>query len=216
MPHKLLDLHNLIGTWQSILMDTSKQTAFGWVAAVCAAVAMKIAEYSDAYAEYIADKTHEKRLAKDNKKKAMLAAMRAFANSSIRFNDKMTEADKLVMGIRPRDTVSTPVPAPDIQPETDAVPSGSRRHTVTAINPQTQTKKRPPFVKGVAFASKLRLPSEPKAAAKEMPSVFRKDTVIDFTWEEADIGKVADYATAYENEGTERGTWSNVVSVVVA
>jgi hypothetical protein len=49
-----------------------------------------------------------------------------------------------------------------------------------------------------------------------MPSTFQAETVRNFQWKEADIGKVADYATAYENEGYARGPWSNVVSVIVA
>jgi hypothetical protein len=196
--------------------DPAKRTAFGWDAAECSEVLGKIGDFETARVDYQNNKTHGKWLTKDEKKKAMDAAVRAFANSSIRFNGKMTAEEKEYLGIRLRDTIATPVPAPTLQPVTVAVPSGSRKHTVTAINPETHNKKRPPFVKGVAFAHKLRQPDEPKAVAKEMPSVFRKDTVIDFTWEEADIGKVADYATAYENEGTERGNWSNVVSVLVA
>jgi hypothetical protein len=74
------------------------------------------------------------------------------------------------------DRKPTPHPAPSIQPETDAAPSGSRKHafrlaerTVAAINPETGVcatrKLMPPLVKGVAFAHKLRLPGEPRAEA---------------------------------------------------
>jgi hypothetical protein len=49
-----------------------------------------------------------------------------------------------------------------------------------------------------------------------MPSVFQTGTVRNFQWAEEDYGKVADYATAYENDGGKRGPWSDVVSVIIA
>jgi hypothetical protein len=127
-----------------------------------------------------------------------------------------TAEDVLSMGFELRDANRTPHPTPDVKPNTEAVPSGSARHTVTAINPITRLKKKPPLVKGVVFAYKLRLPDAPKALAADMPSVFQAETTKNFQWKESDIGKVADYATAYETEGYARGTWSNVVSLIVA
>jgi hypothetical protein len=37
-----------------------------------------------------------------------------------------------------------------------------------------------------------------------------------FQYEEHQIGMVADYACAYENEGGHRGKWSNVASVGIS
>jgi hypothetical protein len=127
-----------------------------------------------------------------------------------------TKEDVLAMGFALRDPNRTPHPMPEIKPDLEAVPSGSARHTVTAINPLTHLAKRPPLVKGVVFAFKLRLPNEPKAEAADMPSVFQAETTKNFQWKESDIGKVADYAVAYETEGYVRGTWSNVGTLTVA
>jgi hypothetical protein len=128
----------------------------------------------------------------------------------------LTDADFTRLGLPIPDTTSTPHPSPSITPEIDAMPSGRRQHTVTAINPETKTKKRPELVRGVAFAHRLRQPDEPKSNAEEMPSIFQTATVRDFKWKEADVGKVADYAVVYEKEGGGRGDWSNVASVIVA
>ena len=70
------------------------------------------------------------------------------------------------------------------------VTSGKGRHAVTALNPRTGSKQKPPFVKGVAFAHRVR--------GAEV------------------YGKVADYACAYENEGGKRGPWSDVVSLLIS
>jgi hypothetical protein len=49
-----------------------------------------------------------------------------------------------------------------------------------------------------------------------MPSVSQAAAVKKFQWLEADYGKVVDYAAAYENEGRQRGPWSDVASVIIA
>jgi hypothetical protein len=70
-------------------------------------------------------------------------------------------------------------------------------------------------VKGVAFAARLRGAGDPVNRAGDMPSFFQQGAFRDFQWTEADYGKIADYACAYENEGGNRGPWSDVVSVIV-
>lgn len=72
---------------------------------------------------------------------------------------------------------------------------------VTAIDPLTRNKHKPEFVHGVAFAHKVRSADEPKALAELMPSDFQTGAVKSSQWAESDYGKVADYATAYENTG---------------
>jgi hypothetical protein len=216
IPGREQDLVDLMAKWNTWLGDAAKQTAFGWDTAECALVVSKIGAFLAAREAYEADKSPEKRLDKDEAKAAAVAAMRGFANTSVRFNTKMTEADKMVLGIRPKDATSTAHPVPAVKPDLDAEPSGKGKHTVTAINPQTQSKKKPLLVKGVAFACKVRLPAEPKADPKDMPSLFQAAAVKNFQWPEADYGKVADYAAAYENEGGKRGPWSGVASVIIA
>jgi hypothetical protein len=216
LPHVEAVLVLLLTKWKAWLSDTAKQTAFGWEAAACGAVVSRIDDFLDALTAYQADNSSGNLLAKNEAKKAAVAVVRSFANTSVRFNEKMTEADRLALGIHPRDATQTAHPVPSAKPEVDAAPSGQGRHTVTAINPATQNKKKPALVKGVAFACKVRLSAEPKADPKEMASDFQAAAVKNFQWAEADYGKVADYAAAYENEGGKRGPWSDVASVIIA
>jgi hypothetical protein len=120
------------------------------------------------------------------------------------------------LGLPPRDKTKTEHPVPAVKPETTAEPSGKGKHTVTAINPVLGNKKKPPLVKGVAFAARVRAADEPKSTAESMPSAFQARTSRNFQWNEGDTGKMADYATAYENESGHRGPWSDVVSVLIA
>jgi hypothetical protein len=155
--------------------------------------------------------------AKNEAKDAAKTVIRSFVNRFLREDwDVVTDMDRTEIGIPNRDKIATPHPAPTAKPQTDAVPSGKGKHTVTAINPQSQNKKRPSLVEGVAFAHKVRAESDPKSAPEDMPSVFQTGTSRDFQWPEADYGKVVDYATAYENAGGKRGPWSDVVSVIIA
>jgi hypothetical protein len=112
LPKKEQDLADLITAWDECLNDTAKQTAFGWEAASCAAMLVSLGNFTGARAAYQADKTPEKRLDKDEKKEAAMESMRDFANSSIRFNKKMTDADRLALGLHPKDNTHTPKPKP--------------------------------------------------------------------------------------------------------
>jgi hypothetical protein len=149
--------------------------------------------------------------AKNEAKDAAKKVIRPFVNRFLREDwDVVTDMDRDAMGVPTRDKIPTTHPEPAVKPEIDAAPSGQGKHTITAINPRTQNKKKPARVKGVAFAHKLRSVDEPKARAEDMPSAFQASTVRNFQWPEEDYGKVADYAVAYENGGGERGPWSDV------
>jgi hypothetical protein len=101
-------LVELATVWDTWLSDAAKQTAYGWAAAKCAAVVLKIGTYFEKRAAYLEDKTKAKCLAKNNALKAAKAAMRVFANDAVRFNDLITPEDKLILGIGPQDTTGTP------------------------------------------------------------------------------------------------------------
>jgi hypothetical protein len=176
-----------------------------------------IAAFGAALAVY-QDPNHGKidTLNKNEAKKVLIAALRTYIQGFIARNPGVTDQDKERMSLPLRDTTPSPHPAPDLKPETEAVPWGKGKHRVTAVNPQTESKRKPSLVKGVAFAHRVREPGEPRARAEDMPSEFQSGTVRDFQWPEEAYGKVCDYATVYENEGGKRGAWSDVVSLIIA
>jgi hypothetical protein len=155
-------------------------------------------------------------LNKNETKQALASALRTYVQGFIARNPAVTDADRERMALPLRDTTPTPHPAPEVKPEAEAVPSGKGRHTVTALNPRTGTKKKPPLCTGVAFAHRMRGMDEPRAKAEDMPSVFQTGTVKEFQWGEDCYGKVVDYACVYEGEGGKRGPWSDVASLIVS
>ncbi|MDR3311633.1 MAG: hypothetical protein LBS64_00665 [Spirochaetaceae bacterium] len=112
LPRREQGLVDLLVKWVLWLVDTAKRTLFGWDETECEQAADKIKDFTNARETYEADKSPENRLAKDEAKAAALAAMRGFANTSVRFNPKMTDTDRLVLGIHPKDNSHTPKPKP--------------------------------------------------------------------------------------------------------
>ena len=106
-------------------------------------------------------------------------------------------------------------PAPDIRLETEGEPVGKGAHQVTTVNPQTQNRDKPHLVSGVAYARRVRGADEPVSRAEDMPSEYQTAASRTYQYTEQDYGKVADYATAYENSTGHRGPWSNVTSLLI-
>jgi hypothetical protein len=155
-------------------------------------------------------------LATNEAKDALVHALRTYIQAYAARNPAVTDEDKEQMGLPLRDATPTPHPAPDIRPETEAEPAGKGAHRITAVNPHTQTKEKPPLVTGVAYARRVRGAEEPKSRAEDMPSEYQAGASRTYQYTEADYGKAADYATAYENSTGQRGPWSNVTSLLIS
>jgi hypothetical protein len=172
--------------------------------------------WNTAYLPTLDPHTKVETLAKNDAKNAAKAAVRPFVNRYLREDcPEVQDTDRAFLGIPNKDTIPTHHPAPTLKPEADAVPAGKGKHRVTALNPETDAKKKPPLVKGVAFAHHIRSADETQPRAEDMPSDFQMGTTREYQWPQEDYGKIADYACAYENAGGKRGPWSDVVSLII-
>jgi hypothetical protein len=202
--------------WDLWLSDTAKTTAFGWDTAACTQVLLKIGNFTQARSDYEAAKTPENRLAKDEAKEEVVDAMRDFANKFIRFNDKMTDADKLHMGVHPKDTTHTTHPAPVSQPDTVVDNTVNHyEHRLRALDHETRGAAKPADAYGVCYA--WQVGGEKPASGADLPkSKFTRKTTHVVTHTEADKGKTAYYAACYENSKGDQGPWSPVEDAVIA
>jgi hypothetical protein len=155
-------------------------------------------------------------LAKNQAKNALIHALRTYVQAYIARNPAVTDEDKEQMGLPLHDGTPTPHPVPNVRPETEGEPVGKGEHRITVVNPHTQSKDKPPLVSGVSYGRKVRRADEPKSRAEDMPSDYQAAAVRIFQYTEDDYGKVADYATAYENSSGQRGPWSNVISLLIS
>jgi hypothetical protein len=215
VPSREQDLVDLSAKWTTGLANPASQTAFGWDAAECAATAQKITAFMTARSTYETDNSTRNRIAKDEAKVEAVDAMRDFANSSIRFNKKMTNEDKLVYGIRPADTTQTSHPKPESQPDTDVLPTLNHyEHRVNALNHALGDTSKPADAYGVRYA--WQVGGEKPTSGEDLPkTVFSRRTHHIVTHTEADKGKTAYYATCYENGKGEAGSWSPIVEAVI-
>jgi hypothetical protein len=102
---------------------------------------------------YEADNSSAKRFVKDEAKEEAVDAMRDFANSAVRFNKKMDDATKLIMGIHPKDTTPTTHGTPISQPDTVVENSVNHfEHKVKALNHETGDTSKLVDAYGVRYA----------------------------------------------------------------
>jgi hypothetical protein len=115
-------------------------------------------------------------IAKDEAKGEMMDAMREVANSSIRFNKKMYDEDKLVYGIHPTDTTLTYHGTPTSQPGTEVENARNHyEHLVRAINTERGDHSKPTDAYGVRYA--WQVGGEKPASGTDLPkSKFSRKT----------------------------------------
>jgi len=214
MPPSKKGIITVAADWLAVLADKGAAWGVPQAAAAELAGAKALAEARQAEAE--SPLRSKVTTAECNAAFAALRGVMRGMKKKFFLQPPLETADFLSLSLKPPGRASGPRPAPAVKPGLDAAPSGKGRHTVTAINPETENRKKPDFVGGVAFASRTRESGEPRARAEDMPSVSQTGSQRAFQYEEADYGKVVDYAAAYESPSGKRGPWSDVISLVVA
>ncbi|MDR0525019.1 MAG: hypothetical protein LBG90_04015 [Spirochaetaceae bacterium] len=209
IPGREQDLIDLIQKWGTVLADSGKAGAFAWDSGEVTEVLGKINGFLAARRAYEGDNSTAKRLAKDEAKEEAVDAMRDFANASIRFNKKMDDPAKLLLGIRLKDSTPTAHAPPASQPETAVENTLNHfEHRVKALNHEGQASK-PGDAYGVRFA--WQVGREKPLSGGDLPKTkFSRKTTHVVTHTEADKGKPAYYATCYENSKGENGPWSPI------
>jgi hypothetical protein len=214
IPTKEDELVVLETIWSEDLQSSILQSAYGWKAADCAEAGGKIRAFLTARKIYKEVNSTLNRIDKDEKKVKSIEAMQDFANSSIRFNKSMTDAQKLRYGIRVPDDTKTSHGVPAHQPETEVQNTKNHfEHRVSAINPDTRTAVKPDDAYGVRYGWQVG-GARPAAGADLPKSRFRRKASIVITHTEASKGETVYYATCYENAKGDIGPWSPIVDAV--
>jgi hypothetical protein len=200
--------------WDEDLPKGPLETAYGWNATECLNTVEKIETFFTARKAYKNVDSSANRLDKDEKKAKSIKAMRDFANSSIRFNKRMTDAQKLRYGISAPDDTKTSHGVPKHQPETEVQNTKNRfEHRVSAINVDTRTAVKPDDAYGVRYGWQIG-GVRPATGADLPKSRFSRWASIVITHTEASKGETVYYATCYENAKGDTGPWSPIVDAV--
>jgi hypothetical protein len=100
VPHDEGEFTAFCEKWAWELSSTGSIEKYGWDSGRCAGVVGKINVFLIARGQYKAVNSTGNRKIKDNAKKEAVAAIRGFADTSVRFNNKMDAAAKAGLGVR--------------------------------------------------------------------------------------------------------------------
>jgi len=228
IPTKEDELRTFFGHWSEILNDSAKVAAYGWAPTAVAAMLSKINGFEDACVAYDNGKTPGNQLTKTEKTEEAVAEARNFANTSIRFNDKMTSAQKLDMGIRPVSHSHAPKPKPQDHVSFGLFVDG-QGHTVTApyqiMNSDSKSKGSYHGVEVRFWVMPLAAP--PPAGPDHSGWRSEVDTGSPWTHKFADdeIGMRLHITMRWENKSAgkrntntedSKGPWSGIQNMVIA
>jgi hypothetical protein len=225
MPRKVLDLIRLMTVWNLWIANIEKRNAFGWDHTACATLLLKIGSFLAAHDAYSHVDSSANHLTRKEARAEAETAMRDFANSFIRFNPKMTAADKLPLGIRVRDAHPTPPPAPSdlVAFEFECVPSSHL--IITPYHIADSNSRGKGRYHGVEVRFWILALDAPPPLSGEHPgwrSEINTSTPWKNTFSEAEIGMRLYVAMRWENGSSNRGKspgkgpWSAIQSVVIA
>lgn len=215
-PTKEQNLVDLCRKWIEPISNPTIVENMGWNPAACTSLVCLIDRFTDARATYISDNSTANRICKDKAKKDLTTAMRKFANSYVRYNDAMSEAERGMMGIHTRDASPTAHPRPTSQPTT--VVENTVNHYEHLVKANCRGKKpasRPEDAYGMRIAWQVggERPSEGMFLPRSM---FSRKMAVVISHTESDKGRPAYYATCYENQKGEAGPWSPVTEAYIA
>jgi hypothetical protein len=225
IPSREQDLDNLLVKWDECLSDSTKRTKYGWDVTTCSESILVIGDYQTARDEYRADDSTAHLIAKNNAKKAVITVLRKFASSSVRFNSRMTEEEKLYMGVHERNEHNTPQSTP-----TDFVEFSLkfevRSHTVLVdyhIDGEVgHSKGRYHGVEVRYWVLPADAPSPVTAEDPPWRSEVNTATPWSHTFTTPEIGQRVHVALRWENgsvganQAAGKGPWSLIQSIVIA
>jgi hypothetical protein len=215
------DAVDLIERWDKMLSDAAKRIAYGWDATECSKVIGEMEVFLVARAECRAINSTANRLTKKEMLDAAKAAMRFFANAFVRFNPKMTDVDKLILGIRPRERTTTPKPAPTDLVELEISTISSDHRVKVRYRIAGSAKRGKGRYHGVEIRFWVRELHAPGPLDAEEDG-WHSETDTRSPWEKtfpgADAGKRLYIMMRWENAATRqrsKGPWSAMADLIV-
>jgi hypothetical protein len=154
------------------------------------------------------------RLDRREKAKSVGKSVRHYVNVALRFNENMTDEDRVRLGLTVPDTAATPEANPDEYPEIEADTSVMRRVRCKFLNREHRVAK-PPHVHGIELRSGFIPDGEKPSLTHLLNSSFstRALTTMDFTDE--DRGRRLGLCARYENNIGGKGPFGPIVVVFI-
>jgi uncharacterized protein YeaO (DUF488 family) len=119
IPARQEDFADFCRVWKAELSDNDKVTLFGWDKPTVLTVLAAINGFLDAWEMYREVNSSYNRTKKNELMTAVIHDMEMFADTSVRYNAKMSEGDKNRLGIyapKPKSRIKPPATAPVLEP----------------------------------------------------------------------------------------------------
>ena len=142
--------------------------------------------------------------------------LRNFVNEHLRFNSKVTNNNRIAMGLTVPDTEPTDVPQPTTQPAITEVDKNTEsRHIVHYKDDQTPESKAKPF--GVHHVEiRYQVGGDAPANAEAcLKAATDTETPVTIQFDMEDKGKTVYYFLRWVNNTSEPGPWSLIVTAVI-
>jgi hypothetical protein len=197
------------------LEDSSVVSRLGLDAARIAALRTEIDAYRDACT--LADSPNAgkaDRLDRKEKAKAIDTSVRHYVNVALRYNENLTDEDRVRLGLTVPDTDPTPEADPDEYPEIEADTSVIRRVKCKFLNREHRVAK-PPHVHGIEVRSGIVPEGEKPSLTHLLHSSFTTRASITMDFADEDRGKRLGLCARYENNVGGKGPFGPIITVFI-
>jgi hypothetical protein len=155
------------------------------------------------------------RLNRKEKASAVSKAVRAFVNANLRYNEAVTDEDRVNMGLTVPDTTSTPSHEPDTIPVVTRIdPSIIMRLSLHFKDSRSKSRAKPVNVHGTEICWAI-LDVPPVTTADLIYSAFSTRSPHTFVFEENQRGRTVWFRLRWENMRGQKGPWSELYSAII-
>jgi hypothetical protein len=153
----------------------------------------------------------------DRSEKAAIAskAVRDFVNANLRFNEAVTDEDRVKMGLTVPDPKPTPKPEPKTQTVVDAIDSSTiMRISLHYKDSDSTTRAKPDGMHGAEIRWAIR-DTPPEVTDDLIHSEFSTRSPHTFIFDENQRGKTVWFRLRWENNRAMKGPWSELYSAII-
>jgi hypothetical protein len=145
---------------------------------------------------------------------AVEKGVRPMIKAYITYNSKVTDADRINMGLPIYKTTRTPAPVPVTYPHSDVDTSILRRLTIHFYDEGSRRKAKPAGVHGCVICWDIR-DTPPATMDDLLRSSLDTRTPFTLSFEENQRGKTVWFCLCWENTTGAKGPWSEIVSAKI-
>jgi hypothetical protein len=155
------------------------------------------------------------RLNRKEKAEAVSKAVRNFVNANLRYNEAVTDEDRVNLGLNVPDPEPTPLPDPKTMPTVYRIDSSViMRISLYFKDTNSESRAKPDGIQGAEIVYAI-LDAPPVTTEDLIHSDFSTRSPRTFVFDENQRGKTVWYRLRWENRRGRKGPWSELYSAVI-